>query len=184
MSAKDLTRATQVLSAGGVIAYPTEAVFGLGCDPMCLHAVERILTIKKRSPSKGLILIAATFDQLLPFVKDVEEPIKQKILATWPGPITWLLPVKEHVSKMLYGKHDTIAVRVTNHPVVRSLCDTYNSAIVSTSANISGQEAAITAQQVETMFGDKIDYIVPGDVGKRKSPTEIRDALSGKIIRS
>lgn len=179
-----LRRAVETVSDGGVIAYPTEAVFGLGCDPLEEHAVARILEIKQRDAAKGLILIASRLEQLLPFMAALPEPVMAKLKASWPGPVTWVVPAASHVPAWLTGGRATLAVRVTAHPVAAALCEACGMALVSTSANKSGQPPARTGLMVRSQLGDAVDCIVPGAVGGSAKPTEIREALTGKILRA
>lgn len=179
-----LRHAREVILKGGVIAYPTEAVFGLGCDPCNVAAVQRIIRIKARDAAKGLILIAARIEQLLPFLAPLSDTTHAQLDATWPGPVTWVVPANSHAPGTMTGGRDTLAVRVTAHPVARALCEITGIALVSTSANKSGHPPARTALQVRARFHNEIDYIVPGDVGSARKPTEIRDAHSGKILRA
>ncbi|MGH6629827.1 MAG: L-threonylcarbamoyladenylate synthase, partial [Burkholderiales bacterium] len=136
-------QAADRLRQGKVIAYPTEAVYGLGCDPANETAVRLILKLKSRSEAAGLILIADRFEGLSPFIRPVDEKLLATALATWPGHVTWLFPRADTVPDWLAGKHTTIAVRVTAHPVCRALCKTFGGAVVSTSANPSGARPAI-----------------------------------------
>lgn len=179
-----LRHARQVILQGGVIAYPTEAVFGLGCNPRDAAAVKRIIDIKARDAAKGLILIAASLEQLLPFLAPLSADLRAQFAHTWPGPVTWVVPADAGISKLLSGGRDTLAVRVTAHPIARALCETAGMALVSTSANRSGHPPARTALQVRMRFHGEIDYVVPGEVGGASKPTEIRDARSGKILRA
>lgn len=179
-----IKQAARVIHGGGIVAYPTEAIFGLGCDPFSLAAVWRLIGLKQRSIDKGLVLIASDMKQLLPFIKTLDQKTKVKIMATWPGPITWLLPTRTTVSPLLRGAHDTIAVRLTAHPVAARLCHTLGHALVSTSANIATQHPAKNTFEVRRKFGDTIDYLLPGRTGERKQPSEIRDVLTDKVIRA
>ena len=183
MSSNQIKEAVQILQQGGVIAYPTEAVFGLGCDPDNHQAVKKLLAIKQRSRDKGLILIAADFQQLRPYLGEIDKSLKAKILATWPGPVTWLWPAKPTVSSLLRGKHDTIAVRVTAHPLAAALCREFAGPLVSTSANLSGKPPTRSADEVRNQLGEQLDYVLEGKVGGRTKPSEIRDALSGEVLR-
>ena len=166
------------------MAYPTEAVFGLGCDPFHWFVVERILELKQRPPGKGLILIAADFEQLRPFVKPLPNRQMRIAFDSWPGPHTWLLPATAAVPPWICGDHDTVAVRVTAHPVAAALCNACNFALASTSANLSGRPPARNALGVRLRFGDQIDYILTGSVGSLSQPTPIRDLATGRIVRS
>lgn len=180
-------QASKILDQGGVIAYPTEAVYGLGCDPTNESAIKKILQLKQREKEKGLILVAENFEQLKPYLKSLENNIEKKLIDSWnntPTAITWLVPVKETTSDYLTGSFNTLAVRVSKHPEVKALCHKFGGAIVSTSANISTQEAARTSQQVKQVFNNEIDFIVEGETDLNANPSEIRDALTDKIIRT
>ena len=173
--------AARVLRAGGVIAYPTEAVFGLGCAPHSREAVARIQAIKRRDPGKGLIIVAARIEQVQRFI-DVSAIELDPVLATWPGPVTWILPARRAAPPWITGSHRTIAVRVSAHPVVRELCEAVGP-IVSTSANPSGRPPARSLARVRAYFRGGLDYVLPGQVGQSVAPSEIRDAVSGVILR-
>ncbi len=179
-----IKKAARIIRAGGIVAYPTEAVFGLGCDPFNLDAVWRLIELKRRAIDKGLILIASDLEQLFPFIGAMDKKTEDKILATWPGPVTWLLPARPSVSPLLRGRYDTIAVRVTAHPLAARLCDTLGHALVSTSANIAAHRPASKPFEIRRKFGNTIDYLLPGRTGERQQPSEIRDALTDKIIRA
>ena len=176
-------QAVRHLVAGGVIAYPTEAVFGLGCDPNNAMAVKRLLTLKQRPWQKGLILIAADYTQLVPFLEPLTPAIKQRVFASWPGAVTWLLPAKPEVPHWLCGQSNQLAVRVTAHPQTVALCQFWGGALVSTSANLSNRPTTKTALKVRKIFGHTLDYIVPGSTGKHQRPSEIRDALTNIVLR-
>ncbi len=173
----------QLLRTGGIVAYPTEAVYGLGCDPRNPHALQRLLEIKQRDPHKGLILIAASFDQLAPYLTALDDNTRARILPTWPGPVTWLLPARSDVSPLLRGTHHTLAVRVTAHPLAAALCRAFGGALVSTSANRSQAAPLRTAQQVREHLGAHLDDILEGAVGALANPTEIRDGATGALLR-
>jgi L-threonylcarbamoyladenylate synthase len=184
-----VTQGAEYLRAGKVIAYPTEAVFGLGCDPASEEAVRRILQLKLRDADLGLILIADSWEHLAPFAQRVDSAQLDKALATWPGPVTWLFPRATKVPDWLAGKrtagtHPTIALRVSAHPTCRALCAKFEGAIVSTSANPHAAPPAISAAQVRDYFADDIDGIVAGKLGTQHKPSEIRDLLSGRVIRA
>ena len=177
-----IRQAVAALHNGKVIAYPTEAVYGLGCDPWNELAVQKILTIKRRPWQKGLILVAAEFNQLQAFIQPVSSTILAQLETTWPGPTTWLLPVSSDVPAYLRGEHDTIAVRVTAHQQTAELCRAFGGAIVSTSANLAGKRPARTSHQVRWHLRD-VDYILPGQCSGSSQPTTIRNAQTGEIIR-
>ena len=174
----------QVLSVGGVIACPTEAVWGLSCDPQNRWALERLLLLKGRSPAKGLILVAASEQQLAFLLDDLDPDQRRTISACWPGPTTWLVPHRGRVDHWIHGEHDTVAVRVSDHPVVRALCAAWGGPLVSTSANPASCRPPRASFQVRRYFGQQLDYLVPGAVGGAGRPTEIRDLASARIVRS
>ena len=178
-----LRLALQALAAGGVIACPTEAVWGLSCDPQNRLAVQRLLALKGRSPAKGLILVAASEQQLEFLLGSCARAQRQALAATWPGPATWLVPHAGRVPVWIHGAHDTVAVRVSDHPVVSALCSAWGGPLVSTSANPAGRRPPLMAYQVKRYFGDQLDYLLPGAVGHADRPTQIRDLASGQIIR-
>ena len=179
----ELQRAAQVVRSGGVIAYPTEAVYGLGCDPRNVQAVERVIAIKGRSAAKGLILIAADPRQLEPFIQPLPAERREEILASWPGPVTWVLPARADIPEQLTGGRPTLAVRVTAHPLAAALCLACDTPLVSTSANFSGELPATTAPEVGQRLGGRLDYVVPGECGPQKRPSTIRDGLTGEVLR-
>ncbi|MFO7602743.1 MAG: Sua5/YciO/YrdC/YwlC family protein [Gammaproteobacteria bacterium] len=182
---ESIQEAVAALRRGGIIAYPTEAVFGLGCDPRQPHSIQRLLDIKQRPAAKGLILIASTVAQLVPYLdlSQLSAARWQEIQSCWPGPVTWLVPAAAQVGAEIRGVHTSVAVRVSAHARVQALCDAFDGAIISTSANLSGQPPARSAAQTRAQLGERLDYILPGEVGGARNPSEIRDARSGKIIR-
>lgn len=181
-----LSKAISALRAGGVIAYPTEAVYGLGCDPHQSSAVLHLLDIKKRPEEKGLILIAADTTQLMPYIDISQIPPArmQAIQAQWPGPFTWIFPATPYAPTWVRGAHTTLAVRVTAHPIAQALCAAFGRPIISTSANVAGKPPAKNAEAMHAEpFAASLAYIVPGEVGSLNKPTEIRDAASGEVVR-
>ncbi len=177
-----LNLAVKALSEGGIIAYPTESVFGLGCYPDDIYAVAKILSLKNRSVSKGLILIAAKPEQLDAYVAYPDDDVRRKVTATWPGPATWVLPAKANTPSWVTGYKSTVAVRVSAHLAVQALCSKVG-VIISTSANPARKIPATNAFKVRNYFGNEIDYILPGNTDGKKLPTGIRDAISGKVLR-
>lgn len=175
--------AARALRQGEVIAYPTEAVFGLGCDPLNHEAVAKLLDMKGRPKSAGLILIADDYSRFADFTGDIDEDRLKSAQDTWPGPVTWLFPKSAQVPGWISGDHDSVALRVTDHPTCRQLCAAFGGAIVSTSANRSGAEAAKSTEAVETTFGPLVAGIVEGELGGREQPSEIRDVRTGDVVR-
>jgi L-threonylcarbamoyladenylate synthase len=174
--------AAEKLHKGGIIACPTESVYGLSCDPLNQSAIERLIALKQRPDTKGFILIASRIEQLEPFVS-IPDKRREEIEQTWPGPVTWVLPAKADLPPWIGGGRDTIAARVTAHAQMAAICDLYGGCLVSTSANISGQPPARNPMQVRRQFDELLDMIVGGKLGGLARPTPIRDAVSGKFIR-
>jgi L-threonylcarbamoyladenylate synthase len=177
-----IKNAVRRLKAGAVIAYPTEAVYGLGCDPLNEDAVMNLLDIKQRPIEKGLILIASSLEQLRPYLV-LEQAIIERITPTWPGPVTWVIPAQLWVPKWLTGDHRSLAVRVTNHPIARDLCAQFGGPLVSTSANPTTRPAIKESRKLVKTFANDDIFIVHGKVGELGQETAIYDAESGKRLR-
>lgn len=177
--------AATALRAGGVIAYPTEGVYGLGCDPDDRAAFEHLFALKQRPATQGVLLLAATFDQIAPYIDQARVPadVMAEVRASWPGPHTWIFPRSERVPDWVAGSHDGIALRVTAHEPAAELCRTCGMAIVSTSANPHGQPPAGDVATVQRHFPQGLAGIVDAPLGGLDKPTSIRDALTGAIIR-
>jgi L-threonylcarbamoyladenylate synthase len=171
------------LRRGGLIAYPTESCYGLGCDPDNRRAVQRILRLKQRPQHKGLILIAAHYHQVARYLQALTHDEQAKLKEDGAQAITYLMPARPSCPRWLRGAHDTLAVRLTAYPFARNLCRSTGSALVSTSANRSGQRPARTYAQCQRLFGPK-GWVLPGRVGKRKKPSSILAWADGKIVRS
>ena len=175
-----IARAADVLLGGGVIAYPTEGVFGLGCLPDDPDAVIRVLSIKRRDPAKGLILIAAQREQFRGWIACDTSAIPDPDVS---HPTTWIVPAAHDVPGLITGVHAGVAVRLTTHPVAAALCTTVDSPIVSTSANVAGRPVARNRFVLRRQFAGCVDYIVPGDCGPSAGPSEIRVLESGVTLR-
>ncbi|KAF0808314.1 Sua5/YciO/YrdC/YwlC family protein [Alcanivorax xiamenensis] len=178
-----LDTAARIVHAGGVIAYPTETVYGLGCDPFNREAVNRLLAIKSRPWRKGLIMVAADLSQLdgLVVLSDAE---RRQLSDIWPAPVTYLLPATPAVPEWVRGEHAKVAVRVSPHPLVRALARAVGTPIISTSANRAGQPPARNRFQVARVMGEELDFIVTGDCDPRARPSTIIDLETGRVVRA
>ncbi|WP_314185578.1 Sua5/YciO/YrdC/YwlC family protein [Aggregatibacter kilianii] len=167
-----------------VVAYPTEAVFGLGCNPNSQSAVENLLVLKQRPMSKGLILIAPSLDFLLPFIDEsrLMEEHWQRLTTQYDRPTTWVVPAKTTTPKFLTGDFDSIAVRISQHSAVKLLCEQAGFALTSTSANLTGQPPCHTAQEVKQQFGTDFP-VLDMPVGGAVNPSEIRDIFTNQVFR-
>lgn len=175
--------AARHLALGHVIAYPTEAVWGLGCDPINQDAVLRLLHLKNRSVNKGLILVAADISQFSDYLEGLDLENRRQLEASWPGFHTWLVPHRGLVPEWISGTHSTVALRVSAHPLVQALCRTFAGPIVSTSANITGKPAAISRLKLRKYFTNKLDYIVPGRLGGEVSVSRVTELATGEHRR-
>jgi L-threonylcarbamoyladenylate synthase len=181
-ASQTIRHAARVLHSGGIVAYPTEGVFGLGCLPDDVEAVSEILAIKERNQSKGLILIISDVEQIEAWIDLPTTGLNLK--SPGENPTTWIIPASYDVPVWICGDHDSIAVRLTSHPIAQALCDATDSPLVSTSANITGHAPARNSLVLRRQFGTLVDYIVPGECGPATGPSEIRDYLTGEIVRS
>ena len=172
-----------MIHAGGIVAYPTESCYGLGCDPRQHKAIHRLLRIKRRQWQQGLILIAARLQQLLRYIDHEERRALHRAEHVWPGPYTWLMPTRPHVPNWLTGQHNTIAVRVTAHSGAAALCNYSRLPLISTSANRHGRPPAKSAKAVYREFGSEVDYVLVGNLGNQQRPSQIRDAVTNQIVR-
>jgi L-threonylcarbamoyladenylate synthase len=181
-SSWQVQRAARTVRAGGVIAYPTEAVWGLGCDPWDERAVARLLALKSRQQHKGLILVADDSRQFDFLLRDLPQRWLERLANTWPGPNTWLVPHQQRLPPWITGAHANVALRVSDHPRVRDLCR-LTGPLVSTSANPVGRPAARSRLRLEQYFRGQLDAVLGGTLGGRRNPSAIRDLRTGEVHR-
>jgi L-threonylcarbamoyladenylate synthase len=167
---------------GGVVGYPTESCYGLGCDPRNVRALRRLVALKGRSAAKGLLLIADRFARLRPFVRPLAPAELARMKRSWPGPVTWVVPASTACPALLTGGRPTIAVRVTAHPGAARLCRSLGMALVSTSANKSGRKSAKTAAECRRIFGARV-RVIAGRIGRRRRPSTLIDLATGTVLR-
>ena len=188
MITTSISKAADYLQQGNVLAYPTEAVWGLGCDPFNETAFQHILTLKHRPIEKGVILLAGHIEQIEHLLENLDSSIRQRVIKSWSNRLateratTWLLPADRHIPTWIKGQHPLVAVRVTTHPLCIDLCQTFGGFIVSTSANPSGLLPAHCLQEAKDYFGSNIHYL-NGDLGLSQKPSRILNALTGEVIR-
>lgn len=189
MNPVDLKHAIATLQRGEVLAYPTEAVWGLGCDLRQESAFQKILTLKQRPIEKGVILLSESIERVEPLLADLDQAIRQQVIDSWLNDKknqraqTWLLPIHADIPQWIYGDHDRVAIRVTSHPLCQQLCRGFDDFVVSTSANPAGLTPARTAEQVVDYFHDQV-AVLSGELGDSPEPSRINDAVTGKIIRA
>jgi|AntDeeMinimDraft_5_1070356.scaffolds.fasta_scaffold04759_3 L-threonylcarbamoyladenylate synthase len=183
-----LENAVHALRDGQVIACPTEAVWGLSCDPHNAAALTRLVRMKAREPAKGVIVVAASIAQLEPWLKGLPYALYAPLLASWPGPVTWLVPDNGTAHVLVRGDHACVALRVTDHPGMQALCQAFGGPLVSTSANRAGEPPAMSATEARAIFGaesgGELGAIVAGELGGRTRPSQIRDLASGRVLRA
>jgi L-threonylcarbamoyladenylate synthase len=181
--------AAQLLKQGQVLAYPTEAVWGLGCDPFNEQAFQEILELKHRPVEKGVILLAGHVQQVEHLLQDLSADIRQQVIASWSNrqpterATTWLLPANQYIPTWIKGQHPLVAVRVTTHPLCVELCQQFGGFIVSTSANPAGLTPAHSLNEAQTYFGNSLNYL-EGDLGLSSEPSRILNALTGEVVRA
>ena len=176
------TMAAKALRAGGLVAYPTEAVYGLGCDPHNQDALRALLALKRRSPAMGLIVISHSIETALSYIDSPSDELVNKLKSSWPGPNTWIVKVK-NLNELVTGGRETVALRVSAHPVCQQLCAAFGDVLVSTSANVSGKPPATNLLQLRRQFPNGIDHIIGGALGDSSKPTQIIDSRTDKVLR-
>ncbi len=178
----DLDRAVKSIKTQGVIAYPTEGVWGLGCDPFSRSAVDKLLNLKKRPVEQGLLLVGGHISQFDVFLEGLERKYYEELDRVWPGPTTFLVPDNGSSPRWVVGKHKTLGLRISDHPAIKSLC-ALTGPLISTSANISGLPPVESAEAIRQVFREDIDYILDGELGELGKPTQIKNIMTGEILR-
>lgn len=179
----NIDAAVGVLRAGGIVLHPTEAVWGLACDPCNPDAVAAVFALKQRPADKGLILVADAFEKLRPLLAPMPDETMRAALATWPGPHTWVFPAASDSPSWLSGERGTLAARVSAHPQVRALSAAFGGSLVSTSANRSGDPPPRTLAAVDPDILAAVTVVLVGETGGLDRPTTVRDILTGEIFR-
>lgn len=176
-----IQQAVKIIQSGGVISYPTESVFGLGCDPLNESAVNRILRLKNRTVDKGLIIVAGDLKQLEAYI-EISAEEEDKILKE-KSDTTWLVKKSPLTPNWVSGKHQKVAVRVSKHPLIVKLCQTINQPLISTSANPAGSTPATTSQQSSHYFSNNVDLYIDYENEGSGQPTQIKDITTDTVIR-
>ncbi len=178
-----IDQAALLLQQGGVIAYPTEGVYGLGCDPFNQVAWQRILDIKQRPANKAFIVVASEFAQIDNIIDTSAVTDLDYIMTTWPGPVTWIFPLSEKGRTLLLPGLTSLAVRISAHPIIKTVCEQFAKPITSTSANVANQTPLTDYDDVVTQFGKQVDLVIPGNIDNHIGPTPIYDAITKEKIR-
>ncbi len=183
MSPWALNRFSQEVSLGAIFGYPTDTIWGFGCHPLIAPSVTRILQIKQRSPDKGLILLSSRLEYCAAYLDAEPEQLKP-IRAPADRPTTWLVPASEFCPPWIRGNFTSVAIRITDHPLLQILCDRLEAPIVSTSANRAGRAPVRNALQMRKQFGQELDYIVTGFTAGSGQASEIKHLDTGITVRS
>ena len=176
--------AVRKIATGGIIAYPTETLYGLGCDPFNGNTVLHLLALKQRGTEQGLVLIANNFSQLEPLLLPMTAAVRKRVSKPAKAPVTWVLPCLPEIPVWLRGKHQSLAVRITSHPVAAGLCARWGGPLVSTSANLHGKRPATNPLAVRKVFDRQLDCILHDPHVATNRPSEIRNGLTGEILRA
>jgi L-threonylcarbamoyladenylate synthase len=171
--------ASEIIKNGGNAIYPTEGIYGIGCDPFNKSSVENIFDIKGRDLTKNFIILASNIKYLKRIIDN--NLFKNKALIDGSF-TTWVVPTNKDCPLWL-SANKSIAIRITNHPVVDELCENIGGPVISTSANCSNQKYTDNITAIENIFDGKIDCIVKGQLGNEKKSSMIKDILTNKILR-
>ena len=179
-----LEELADIMHSGGVIAYPTEAVWGLGCDPFNEGAVIRILQLKSRPIEKGLILVAGDESHLAPWTKTLDKEAKQRLIRPTGIATSWVVPDQGIAPLWVRGQHLSVAIRLSQHLPVQALCLAFGGTIVSTSANPAELDPAMSATAVDNYFGKGIDAIYDAPLGDSLRPSQVKDLVYDTLFRT
>ncbi len=185
MEVISVAQAVTLLQSGAIIAYPTESMYGFGCDPRQYAAVQALLHLKQRAEAKGLLLVSGEFAHLAPYIALDQVSVAQwdAIWAHWPGFRTYIFPASVSAPSWITGEHSGIALRLSQHPVITQLSQAFGHPIVSTSANYTSQPPIVSLKELRDVFPG-VAGVVEGDVGEYRQASTIQDVLTGKIFRA
>ncbi len=158
----DLEQAVKALKKGEVVAYPTETFYGLAVDSQNEKAIAVLYHLKKRDPHKPISLIVPDVESITTLVSSFPKVYHKLIKRFWPGPLTLIFPASESIPKILTGVDETVAIRVSSHPVAKSLCCAWGAALTATSANLSGIPPCNDASEVEKNWGKQVSCVLDG----------------------
>ena len=180
-----IEQAAEFLRSGGVIGYPTETVYGLGCNVYDADAVDRIFKLKHRERRKALILIAGDIMQIGDMVEEIPESAERLIANFWPGPLTLIFKASPQIKQIGIGTSKTVAIRIPDSTICQELIKETGFPLVSTSANRSGKPATTTAQQVVDVFGPELDLVIDGGPTRGSTPSTLVDITQtpARIVR-
>lgn len=176
-----IRHAAHIISHGGIIAYPTETVYGLGCDIFDPEAVEQINLIKQRPRNKQFILLAGNIDQIKPLIKISDK--EENIINSTKEPTSWVIDASPLAPKWLTDNNNTLTIRISTSHLVKKLCHILGHAIISTSANISGKKPARTSLDLHMAFHNKVHKILVSSHELSGKPSKIIQLCNNHVIR-
>ncbi len=171
----DLSRIADVVRQGGVIAYPTDTFYGLGCDPFNTAAIDQLFAIKQRERGQPILLIISDPSLVVWLTSERDERFERLSQQFWPGPLTLVLRASERLPATLTGQTGTIGIRLPDHDLCRRIVNTAGGVLTGTSANVTGQPSAATAEAVLGQLGDAPDLIVDGGPTSGGAPSTVLD---------
>lgn len=178
------------IQQGALIAYPTDTIWGLGCHPLSQQTILRLQQLKKRPAGKGIILLSSNIDFCRRYIdENIFSKYHDRLSIAQPSPVTWVVKAGQKCPNWLTGKNTTIAIRITDKPLINLLCNSLKSPLTSTSANFSGRPACRNSMLVHKYFHHRADYILQ-DIEPHSATTaqprasQIRDIQTNKIFRS
>lgn len=180
-----LNRVAEVIRQGGVIAYPTDTFYGLGCDPFNEAAIERLFAIKQREWDKPILLIISDPSFVVWLTSERNERFERLSQHFWPGPLTLVLRASERLPSTLTGETGTIGIRLPDHALCRRIVNAAGGVLTGTSANLTGQPSAATAEGVQNQLGETLDLIVDGGPTPGGAPSTVLDVTQDppRLIR-
>lgn len=173
--------AAQIVRNGGVIAYPTDTVYGLGCDPYNIDAVEKINAIKQRPANKHFILLASSIEQIRPLIQ--LKKAQEKLITDTDSPTSWVVDAAPYAPGWLVDDNNSLTVRISSHENIVHLCRILAHPLISTSANISGKKPADNAIKLHQYFHNKVDKILISNTKQPGKPSKIIRLCDNHIIR-
>lgn len=174
--------AAAVIISGGIVAIPTETSYGLAVDPFNTSSLERLFEIKRRPPTKPILVLIDGVDRLSQLVREVPKPFGPLIERFWPGPLTLIFPAKPDLPAPLTAGTGTIGVRVSSHQVAAEICRQAGGMITATSANISGEPPAWSAEELIRSFSSSIEVIVDGGLLEQVPPSTVIRSENEEVV--
>ena len=175
-------RLVRFIRRGGIIAYPTESCFGLGCDPKNKKEINKIIKLKKRSLNKNFILIGSSLKHFDSFTNSFNDVTKKKLFSKWPGPHTWVIKANHRCPNWLKS-NSKLALRIPSFSSCQALINSIDMAITSSSLNLSGKIPLRNYRDAYKFLPDKVK-LIKGRIGNNRNPSVIQDFKTKYIIRS